>query len=314
MSTTSLSSPSVGEAPPRPRFRLDDKYIAPAFITILLAVGQYSFGILESYSRTLTAIAVSILTELVLSRLFTGKWPHLASAYISGISVGILVRSPEIWPYALCSAISITSKYVIRWNGRHIWNPSNLGIVAMLIFAHDTVATLSVQWDNRIWAMIVVWVLGSTIIYRLKRFHICLTYVVFFFLFAWIRSLLIPGGNFLVEIAPITGPMYQLFIFFMITDPRTTVHSKKGQILVAFLVALAECLIRLHGSLTSQIYFAVHAPYYALFLMGPAANFIEIGQQIRKKRLAAKAALTMAPAGEGATEASMPSLTAAEKK
>ena len=65
----------------------------------------------------------------------SGKWPHLASAYISGISIGMLVRSPEFWPYALCSAISITSKYVLRVDGRHIWNPSNFGIVAMLVLA-----------------------------------------------------------------------------------------------------------------------------------------------------------------------------------
>ena len=56
-------------------------------------------------------------TELILGRLVDGKWPHLASAYITGISVGILVRSPAFWPYALCSLISITSKYAIRWRG-----------------------------------------------------------------------------------------------------------------------------------------------------------------------------------------------------
>ena len=51
------------------------------------------------------------------------KWPNVASAYITGISVGILVRSPYYWPYALTSAIAITSKYVIRYRGRHIFNP-----------------------------------------------------------------------------------------------------------------------------------------------------------------------------------------------
>jgi hypothetical protein len=50
----------------------------------------------------------------VLGRWLWGKIPNLASAYITGISVGILLRSPEYWPYALCSAIAITSKYAIR--------------------------------------------------------------------------------------------------------------------------------------------------------------------------------------------------------
>ena len=89
----------------------------------------------------------------------------------------MLVRSPAFWPYALCSAISITSKYVLRVDGRHIWNPSNFGIVAMLVLAADTVASLSVQWGNNLLPMVVVWCFGSVIIYSLGRLHITLTYV-----------------------------------------------------------------------------------------------------------------------------------------
>src|SRR4029453_18432160 len=121
-------------------------YLAPILVTIVLLVGQLAFGFLESWSRTVLAIITAIGVEIVLSKLFSGKWPHLASSYISGISIGMLVRSPAIWPYALCSAISITSKYVLRVDGRHIWNPSNFGIVAMLVLAPFAVATLSVQW------------------------------------------------------------------------------------------------------------------------------------------------------------------------
>src|SRR5262249_12419379 len=97
-------------APPR-MFGVDARFIAPIFITMILLAGQLSFGILESYPKTLLAIATAILAELILGKIFTGKFPHLASAYISGISVGILVRSPDYWPYALCSLITITSKY-----------------------------------------------------------------------------------------------------------------------------------------------------------------------------------------------------------
>src|SRR5579871_6999711 len=116
-------------------FSLENKYIAPIFITTILVVGNLSFGMLESYRKTGIAIVAALVTELILSKIYFGKWPVLASAYISGISVGILVRSPAFWPYALCSLISITSKYVLRVNGKHIWNPSNFGIVAMFILA-----------------------------------------------------------------------------------------------------------------------------------------------------------------------------------
>jgi len=64
-------------------FSLDNRYIAPIFITLILLVGHLSFGILESYHKTLLAIVASIGTELILSRLFFGKWPNIASAYIT---------------------------------------------------------------------------------------------------------------------------------------------------------------------------------------------------------------------------------------
>lgn len=246
---------------------LDNRFMPPLFITLILLVGNVSFGILESYQKTLLSIVTSIVVELVLGRIFLHKWPHLASAYITGISVGILIRSPFFWPYALCSALSITSKYVLRINGRHIWNPSNFGISAMVFLAAESVATLSIQWGNNLGAMLVIWLLGSVIIWRLRRFHICATYVLSFIALAFIRTW-ITGDPLLSEISPITGPEYQLFIFFMITDPKTTVRSKKWQCVVAGAVAVVEMLLRLDQS--------VYAPFYALFMVGPTALLIEM--------------------------------------
>jgi hypothetical protein len=267
-------------------FGIDKRYLAPILVTVVLLAGQLTFGFLESWSRTLLAIATAMGVELLLAKLLTGKWPHLASAYISGISVGMLVRSPDYWPYALCSAISITSKYLIRVDGRHIWNPSNLGIVAMLVLAADTVASLSVQWGNTLLPMAVVWAFGTVIISTLGRFHITLTYVVSFLGFAVLRSM-VTGHPLLAEAAPITGPMYQLFIFFMITDPKSTVSPRWAQCLVAFLVAAVEAGFRLMQF--------VHAPYYALFIVGPIANLIEIAVARRAARLTTPAVAAAGP-------------------
>ena len=253
---------------------LDNRYVPPVFITLILLVGHFSFGILESYPKTVLAIVVSIVLELVLGLIFYRKWLHPASAYITGISVGILIRSPAFWPYALCSAISITSKYVLRVNGRHLWNPSNFGISVMLFVAGDTVASLSIQWGNYLAPMVVIWILGSIIIWRLRRFHITATYVAAFLVFAVARHF-ITGSPLLSEIAPITGPMYQLFIFFMITDPKTTVRSKKGQCIVVLCVALVEAVLRLNQS--------IYAPYYALFIVGPSALLIEMWLDKRRR-------------------------------
>lgn len=284
MSRQTMTMPPLPAGPParnwRRLFTLENRFIPPIFITLILLVGNLSFGILESYTKTLLAIGSAIAAELILGRIVTGKWPHLASAYITGISVGILIRSPAFWPYALCSVIAITSKYVVRVKGRHIFNPSNFGICVMLFLATESVASLSIQWGNNIWAMVVIWLLGSVIIWRLRRFHICATYVLSFLAFAMLRSWITPDP-WQSEVSPITGPEYQLFIFFMITDPKTTVRSKRWQCVVAFLVAAVEMVMRLDQS--------IYAPLYALFVVGPIAMLIEMWWNSRHKAARATA-------------------------
>lgn len=254
--------------------KYNHKYTPPLLITGILLGAHLSFGILESYGRLLTAIGASFITEAVLHRIIVGEWRNMSSAYISGISVGILVRSPFFWPYALCAMISIASKYVLRFRDQHLWNPSNFGIVAILVLAPGSVAALSIQWGNNIWAMLVIWAVGSISIYKLRRFHICATYVLSFLLFAAIRSWM-TGDALLAEISPITGPMYQLFVFFMITDPKTTVKNKNWQYVFAFMIGFVEFFFRLGE--------AVYAPFYALFVVGPIFLLVEMWWEGRKE-------------------------------
>ncbi|WP_340105667.1 hypothetical protein [Rhodohalobacter sp. 8-1] len=242
------------------------QYFAPLLITGILLAAHISFGILDSYQKLLTAILFAVITELVLHRVVTGKYRNLSSAYVSGISAGILVRSPLFWPFALCAAISIASKYVLRYKGRHLFNPTNFGVVAIIFIASDSAAVLSIQWGNNMWAMLVIWVVGLISLWKINRLNITLTYISSFVVFAWVRSF-ITGDPFLAEVAPLTGPMYQLFALFMMTDPKTTVKSRMGQNIVAFSIALLEMFLRLNE--------AVYAPFYALFIIGPIALIIE---------------------------------------
>jgi enediyne biosynthesis protein E5 len=263
----SVAPPATVAAVPRRRvLTIENRFLPPILITSILLAAHLSFGVLESYQRTVLAIVTAIATELAMGRITYGRWPHPASAYITGISVGILTRSPFYWPYFLISFISIASKYVLRLDGRHLWNPSNFGVSAVLFLAPATVSLLSIQWGNTLWPMVVIWILGTAIVWRVGRLHISATYVASFLLFSLIRSV-VTGTPWLATVAPITGPMYQLFIFFMVTDPKTTVRSTSGQCVVAFAVALVEAILRL-----AQV---VYAPFYALFLVGPAALLFE---------------------------------------
>src|SRR5262249_9310955 len=162
----------------------------------------------------------TLMVELIVGRFFWGKWPNLTSAYITGISAGILIKSPALWPFLLAGTISICSKYALRVYNRHIWNPTNFGITMMLFLAPQHVASLSVQAGNNGLAIIVIWTLGCMIMYKLGRFHIPLAFIAAFVPLAFLRAS-VTGHPWQTELAPITSPMFQLYIFFMITDPPT---------------------------------------------------------------------------------------------
>ena len=89
----------------------------------------------------------------------------------------------------------------------------------------------------------MIWIFGLIIAARVGVVHITLTYVASFLLLNGVRAAAF-GQPLLPELAPITGPMYQLFVFFMITDPRTVVRGRQRQIVVAALIAVMETLIR----------------------------------------------------------------------
>jgi Na+-translocating ferredoxin:NAD+ oxidoreductase RnfD subunit len=260
---------------PISKIKIPPGFIGPLLITALVLAAHISFGVLDGWEKFAAALIAAMATEAIFHKIVTGEWRNVSSAYISGNSAGILVRSPMIWPFALCAAISIASKYVFRFRGTHIWNPTNFGIVIMLLIASDSMAVLSIQWGSNMWAMLAIWIVGLAVISKVKLFHVCAVYVLSFIGFAWLRSVY-SGELFLAEIAPLTGPMYQLFVLFMITDPKTTVSTKNGRMLVAFLIAMVEMFFRLGE--------AVYAPFYALFIVGPIALIAEIVCSDWKKR------------------------------
>jgi len=113
--------------------------------------------------------------------------------------------------------------------------------------------------------------------------HITLTYVISFLLLNTARATLL-GQPVLPEIAPITGPMYQLFVFFMITDPRTVVRGRNKQIVVAVIIAITETLIRFAADAGWPLPTGVTAApaFYALATIGPIAKWLDLRRAKRQ--------------------------------
>jgi Na+-transporting NADH:ubiquinone oxidoreductase subunit NqrB len=242
--------------------RHDPRYLVAGFLTLILIVGQAWLGFLESLEQFAIAVVFSMATEITLSRIYRGEWPNPISAYMTGVSVGILVRSPDWWPYAAASVLAISQKYAIQLRERHLFNPSNFGLCILLLAVPATVAALSKQWTNMPGVMLFIFLLGFVVISRLRRLDIVFTYVLGFILLSLVRST-ITGVPILAELSPATGPAFQLFIFFMITDPQTTPSTRRGRVSYAMAIAVIEALLRLARN--------QNAPFLALFVVSPIA-------------------------------------------
>jgi Na+-translocating ferredoxin:NAD+ oxidoreductase RnfD subunit len=259
--------------------KIDPRYLIAFLITLVMVAAQLRYHMLGSYDRLVLALGVCVATEALLSWFERGKVVNLLSAYISGISLTLLIKpqGAALWPFALGGFLAISSKYVLRYRDNHLWNPTNFAVAALLLLAPDRVSVLSHQFGNDLTTNLVIWTFGLIIAARVGVLHITLTYVASFLLLNSVRALAL-GQPVLPEIAPITGPMYQLFVFFMITDPRTVVRGRRRQIVVAVLIAVMETLIRFASDKGWPLAtaFNVAPAFLALALVGPVAKWLDL--------------------------------------
>jgi enediyne biosynthesis protein E5 len=259
--------------------QIDPRYLIAGLITLVLMVAQYRYHIVGGYERLAITLLTCVAVEAALSWFDRGKVVNLQSAYISGISLTLLVKpqGSALWPFVIGGVLAIASKYVLRYRETHLWNPTNFAIVALLLVAPDRVSVLSHQWGNDLFTNLVIWTFGLIIAARVRVLHITLTYVASFVALNSLRAFAF-GQPVLAELAPITGPMYQLFVFFMITDPRTVVKGRRNQVIVAILVAVMEALIRIASDQGWPLPIAFNAapPLVALAIVGPLAKFADL--------------------------------------
>jgi Na+-translocating ferredoxin:NAD+ oxidoreductase RnfD subunit len=279
-------TPAIAASAPNPlsRFwqrtsRIDPRYLIAGLITLVLLVAQLRYHMFGGYTRLVLALGVCMATEAALSWFDRGKVVNLQSAYISGISLTLLTKPQggALWPFVIGGFLAISSKYVLRYRDQHLWNPTNFAISALLLAAPSKVAVLSHQFGNDLVTNLVIWTFGLLIAKRVGVLHITLTYLASFLVLNGVRALAL-GQPLFPELAPVTGPMYQLFVFFMITDPRTVVKGRQKQMIVAALIALVETVFRLMSDrgVVMPIAFSADPALLSLAIVGPLAKFLDV--------------------------------------
>ncbi|HLY94446.1 MAG TPA: FG-GAP-like repeat-containing protein [Gaiellaceae bacterium] len=242
----------------------DPRLHLAATITSLQVIGQVGFHFQVSIAQILLAVGTCALLEMAIA-LRTQRvilWP--ASAMLTGNGVAFVLRVPGTahgdwwtlrgwWIFVGTAAVSLLSKHVIKWRGEHVFNPSNIGLViCFLALGRGRADPLDFWWGPMsAWLAIALAVIvagGFAILLRLGLLRVALGFWVSFAAGIGVLALtghamtarwhLGPIQGFHLWWVLITSPEVLVFLFFMITDPKTAPRAPRARLVYAVSLGL----------------------------------------------------------------------------
>jgi Na+-translocating ferredoxin:NAD+ oxidoreductase RnfD subunit len=221
----------------------------PRLVQIAMLGGFVVLGKLElAFQVAWLQLAVVVLSVCLLDVAFTYCRSRVllapASGLISALSLALLLRAPSLWLFALAGAVTVLGKQGIRVRGRHVFNPSNLGLLAALALPWGQGRVASGQWGRSWLTLFLILNLGLFIIYKVRRFHLVAAFALSFAAFGLVRSDLGQSSLAALEVTLASGS-FLLFTFFMLTDPQTSPGTVGGRVLYAIAVAGVDAALRL---------------------------------------------------------------------
>jgi Na+-transporting NADH:ubiquinone oxidoreductase subunit NqrB len=223
----------------------------------------YGMGWLE-FDITLTRAALLLFTVLATQwigdRVTRSGAPFATSArsaLISGLSLCLLLRTNYAGLAMAAAIVTIASKFLVRVNGKHVFNPTNGGIVAMLLLS-DQVWVSPGQWGAVAFFAFLMACAGSLVVNRAARSDVTYAFIACYCALVFGRSLYL-GEPFAIPLHRLESGAVLLFTFFMISDPKTTPDSRAGRVCFAALVAFVAWYIQFRLFRTNGLLWALAA-------------------------------------------------------
>ncbi len=245
--------------------KLDGRWFLGGSHFFLLIVAIVFYKLQRSPFQIFSAYACAIMVEIFFFN-FTDKnksrtlFDCIFSACTEAAGLLILVRSPYDWFYIPLSFLAVSSKYLFRTNvARHLFNPTNFAIVTMVALLPKKYFELrGDEFNLNLYPMLHVTAFGLYAIYLGKTWRVALSYFLTIAAISLALSRVIHESP-IYLLGPELGSTGLIFMFLMITDPKTCPISPRSQILFGASIA---CLLHL---LKYNEYF--YAQYFALFVV-----------------------------------------------
>ena len=243
----------------------DPRLYQIASLGALLVYGLLWLHFDVSIFQIALTFGTALLTQYAGTRLYKLPAFDPLSAIVSAVGLCIFLRTNDPSVAALAAGIAIASKFTIRWHNKHIFNPTNLALLAVMTGGLGWISPG--QWGQAAWLGFLIACLGSLVVTRAMRADVTLSFLGFYVGLLTARALWLSD--------PLSIPLHQLesgtlliFSFFMITDPKTTPDSRAGRLLFTLLVALAALYVQF-------VLFRPHGPLWALLICSPLVPLID---------------------------------------
>lgn len=233
-----------------------------AFLLAFLILGIRTRDWTVRLDWIFVGIASCLASQWLANRLRQTHNPSFRSAWITALSLCLLLRGNSLITMILASVASITSKLVFRWRGKHFFNPSNFGIIAALLCTKDAWVSPG-QWGEDWWYLLLFAGAGGIVLQRVGRWDTSGAFFGFYAFLEAVRNVYL-GWTWDVYLHRLMSGSLILFSLFMITDPRTIPNERAGRILWSMCVAFLAYILRNYFFMTSAI-------FWALFFLSPFA-------------------------------------------
>jgi enediyne biosynthesis protein E5 len=261
-----------------PGGRRDPRLVMIGIMLVFTVLGQVWLGFKVTPGQLLTAVVAACGWDVLLHRAWYGAWIAPKSGLITALGVGLLLRSPGLYAFAFAAALAVTSKHFVKINGKHIFNPTNVGVVAALALMPGS-HIIADQWGRSAAIAFLVLNLGMFIIYRIRRLDVVFSFAAGWFLFNGLYVLSTgysPNSYaFWETFNTAFTPGALIFTFFMITDPRTSPATRLGRIVYCLATAGLAVVLDAHGQ---------PGLFYGLFLVLPTVPLLDrllVGRSLR---------------------------------
>jgi len=210
---------------------------------LVYGMGWLDFDITPG--RVAVLLTTVLVTQWTCDRLFQGGSPFASSArsaLISGLSLCLLLRTNRTDLAVVAEIVTIAGKFLIRVDGKHLFNPTDGGIVAMLLLTNRVWVSPG-QWGAAAFFAFLLACVGSLVVNRAARSDVTFAFLLVYASFVVGRSLYL-GEPLTIPLHRLESGALVLFAFFMISDPKTTPDSRIGRVLFATLVAFGAWYVQ----------------------------------------------------------------------